>query len=196
MASGGLNRLLCDVPTTPDGSVLTIGDAGAQGVHGIYVCDRPEMDVVMGTSQRALWVRTMGMHECSVYGELVRVRVFDGADRRGLGTLVFDGRLKVDSGILAIGDSRSPDRHLLFGPSSSVRISVFVHYAVEVLHLEDPAIGYPVSGPSHVNVLLQSDSGFAPAVAEVASPWWCRFDVRRLSAWVRGTRRTSRPCSP
>ena len=186
MASSGPNRVLCDVLTTPGGCVFTIEDAAARGTFGLHVGAEPDADVAVAAPQRALWVRTMDMHECSVFGRLVRVRVLDGADGHGLGTLVFDGRLRISSGVLAIGDARSPDRRVLFGPPSTVRVGVFVEYAVEVLHFDDPAIGYPVSGPSDVNVLLYGAAGFAPAVPDIARPRWRRIGSQCLGTWVAG----------
>jgi hypothetical protein len=178
MTPGGANRLLCDVLTTPDQYVVTIEDADAHGASGIHVCDALDSVVGVSAPQQVLWVHTMSMRECDVFGRRVRVRVFAGTDRRGLGTLAFDGRLNIASGALAVGDSRSPERQLMFGPPSIVGVGVFVEYAVEVLHLGDPAAGYPVSGPTDVNVLLYDGRGFTSAVADIVEPWWRRLCPR------------------
>ncbi|MCV7256840.1 hypothetical protein H7J86_32160 [Mycobacterium hackensackense] len=177
------NTLLCDVFTTPDGNMLTIEDPGAAGHAGTYV----HADLDSGTALeplRALWVHTMGAHECDQTGRRVRVRVLAGTDRLGLGTLVFDGQLTIGSGILAIGDARSPDRHLLVGPPSTVNVSVFAEYVVELLHFEDPDVGYPVSGPSDITVLLGGDPGITYIGPGTERPWW-----RRLGRWKSAPRR-------
>lgn len=80
-------------------------------------------------------VSTMDMHECSIFGRLVRV----------------------------------------LGSRSTARVGVFVEYAVDVLYFKDSSAGYPVSGPSDVNVLLYGDPGFAPAVTDLLRPWWRRI---------------------
>lgn len=183
MTPDGANRLLCDVLTTPDRYVVTIEDAGARGASGIHVQDEPHSVVEVSVPQQVLRVHTMGMHECDVFGRRIRVRVFAGTARRGLGILAFDGRLNIASGTLAIGDSRSPERQLLFGPPSILRTCIFFEYAVEALYMGDSSTGYPVSGPSDVNVLLYGDRGFTPAVADIARPWW-----RRLGSWRHSAR--------
>ncbi len=174
MTRGTFNTVLCDVFTTPDGNVLTIEDPSADGRAGIYVHEDFDSGIALAP-QRALWVHTLGVHECDIVGRRVRVRVLAGMDRRGLGTLLFDGQLNVGSGILAIGDSRSPDRHLLVGPPSTVGVSVFAENVVELLHFDDPDIGYPGSGPSDITVLLDRDPGFRYIACGAARPWWRRL---------------------
>ncbi|MDR3663147.1 MAG: hypothetical protein P4L86_22655 [Mycobacterium sp.] len=163
------NTLLCEAAITPDGSVMVIEDIGASGISGTYV--HADLDCGMGTVQNALWVHTMNVHECVVVGRPVSVRVFSGADTHGLGVPAFCGELNVASGVLAVGDRHNPGRQLLLGSPSVVRVSVFLGNDIEVVGFDNSGVGYPVSGPSEVNVLLHGDPGFAPAVADPKARW-------------------------
>ena len=112
------NVLLCDTGLAPDGCVVTIEDAGANGSAGTYV--HRDIDFGVDLPQPALWVHTMTIHECDLVGRLVHVRVLAGLDTLGLGELAFDGQLTVPSGIIAVGDERDPGRQLLCGSPSTV----------------------------------------------------------------------------
>lgn len=167
--------LLCDLQATPDGCVLTIEDADAHRTPdglGVYLHgDRnTDTDIDATEPQRALWIRTMNIHECTTLGRLVRVRVLTGIKpHHRLGELAFNGHLDISSGILAIGDTRSPDRHLLSGPPSILRVSVYTSHTAEFIDDD-----YPVSGPSDITVLIHGDPHFRHAVADIPAPWWKR----------------------
>ncbi|WGI30894.1 hypothetical protein QDT91_16575 [Mycolicibacterium aubagnense] len=171
------NTLLCDAEIAPDGSVVVIEDVGANGLSGVYV--HPDIDGDGGTA-RALWVHTMGIHECDLVGRLVRVRVFAGSDARGLGVPTFDGRLDIASGVLALGDRHNRTRQLLFGAPAVVPVRVFLGNEIDTIRFGDSESRYPVSGPSEVNVLLPADAGFVHALGYPMPRWsWRRRSRRR-----------------
>jgi len=87
------NKLLCDTMIAPDGSIVVIEDAGAAGVSGTYV--HAGIDPSPETTQRALWVHTMNVHECDLVDRRVRVRVLAGDLTADLGDLAFDGHLNI-----------------------------------------------------------------------------------------------------
>lgn len=177
------NTLLCDAEIAPDGSVVVIEDVGANGLSGVYV--HPDIDGDGGTA-RALWVHTMGIHECDIVGRLVRVRVFAGSDARGLGVPTFDGRLDIASGVMALGDRHNPTRQLLFGAPAVVHVSVFLGNDIETIQFGDSESRYPVSGPSEVNVLLRGDPGFVHALGYPMPRW----------SWLHRSRRRGRGSPP
>lgn len=150
------NKLLCDSMIAPDGSIVVIEDAGAAGVAGSYV--HAGIDPSPETTQTALWVHTMNVHECDLVGRGVRVRVLSGDHITDLGDLAFDGHLNIASGLLAIGDRRNPDRQILVGPSEVVHVSVFVGNDIEAVCFDDAEASYPLSGPSELTVLLHGDA--------------------------------------
>ncbi len=156
-----MNTLLCDTGLAPDGCIVTIEDAGANGSAGTYV--HRDIDYDGYLPQPALWIHTMSIHECDLVGRLVHVRVLAGFDTRGLGELAFDGQLTVPSGIIAVGDVRDPGRQLLCGSPSTVDISVYVDPDVDTIRFDNPPGEYPASGPSEVTVLLHGDPGFTQA---------------------------------
>jgi len=169
--------LLCEAEIAPDGSVVVIEDVGAKGLSGVYV--HPDVDGDGGTAH-ALWVHTMGIHECELVDRLVRVRVFSGSDTRGFGTPAFAGRLDIASGVLALGDRHNRTRQLLFGTPTVVQISVFLGTEIETIRFGGAAIGYPVSGPSEVNVLLGGDTDFVHAIGYPVPRWsWLHHRLRR-----------------
>lgn len=150
------NKVLCDIMIAPDGSIVVIEDAGASGVSGTYVHSgidpRPE------TTQRALWVHTMNVHECDLVGRRVRVRVLSGDDTGALGDLAFDGQLNIASGLLSIGDRRNPDRQILVGSAGVIPVSVYVGNDIDAVCFDDSDASYPISGPSEITVLLRGDT--------------------------------------
>ncbi|WP_155925687.1 hypothetical protein [Mycolicibacterium sp. CBMA 234] len=146
----------------PDGGIVVIEDVGASAISGTYV--HADIDPGPETVHRALWVYTMSVHECDVIGRRVRVRVFSGSDTNGLGALAFDGHLNIASGLLAIGDRRDPDRRLLLGPPSVLRVSVFVDDDIDAICFDDSGVSYPPSGPSGITLLLHADSWLAYAM--------------------------------
>ena len=154
------NKLLCDSEIAPDGSVVVIEDVGANGLSGVIV--HPELGGD-GVVTRALWVHTMNVHECDLAGRLVRVRVYSGADTRGLGVRAFDGQVDIATGVLALGDRHNRTRQLLFGTPQVVRVSVFLGNEIETVQFGDSESRYPVSGPSEVNVLLHEETDFVQA---------------------------------
>ena len=170
------NQLLCDTAITPDGCIVTIEDVGCNGTPAAYV--RQDGALTPGTPVHALWVHTMGAHECDTVGRRVRVQVLAGSRASDAGDLVFDGYLTVASGVIAIGDARNPDRKLLFGRPGRVRVRVFVTDKVEVVHFTDPPGEYPISGPSDVTVLLPDDAGFTRAIGNATTGWKQRILLR------------------
>ncbi|WP_418002239.1 hypothetical protein ACNO8X_18925 [Mycobacterium sp. PDNC021] len=170
------NKLLCDAEIAPDGSVVVIEDVGANGLSGVYV--HQDVDGVGGTA-RALWVHTMGIHECDLAGKLVRVRVYSGSDSRGLGMPAFDGQLDIASGVMALGDRHNRTRQLLFGAPAVVPVKVFLGTEIETIRFGDSESRYPVSGPSEVNVLLPEDTGFVHALGYPMPRWSWLLRPRR-----------------
>lgn len=84
-----------------------------------------------------------------------------------------DGAMTIPSGVIAVGDVRNPDRHLLFGSPAVIRVRVFVADTVDLIHFRCPPADYPVSGPSDITVLLPDDPAFSYAVANTSRPpWW------------------------
>lgn len=161
------NRLLCDTAIAPDGCVVVIEDVGAKGMSGTYV--HADIDPNAQTVQGALWVHTMSAHECDIVGRQVRVRVFSGSDTDGLGAPAFDGRLNISSGVLAIGDRRNPDRQLLIGPPSVIRVSVFVGNDIDAICFDDSGVSYPTSGPSEITLLLHGDTWHTYTMRDTAT---------------------------
>lgn len=178
------NRLLCDIDIGPDGDVVEIGDVGAQRGMSTYVRAGFDFDGTDDLPRHALWVHTMNCYECDLIGKLVRVRIMAGADVRGLGQVAFDGELHVPSGILAVGGSRNPTRHLLFGSPTVVRVRVFTPREPEAIHFTNALADYPASGPGSVNLLLPPNPGFAQAVGNTT--------VGRIGPIWRGLRRPGR----
>ncbi|MEH3131587.1 MAG: hypothetical protein PGN27_16690 [Mycolicibacterium neoaurum] len=158
-----MNTLLCDARVTPDGSVVVIEDVGAHGRASAYV-DGTASTVDRVGSVHALWVRTLSVHEAELLSTGVRARVLVGSDTRGLGRLVFRGPLTVGSGVLAIGDARSPDRQLLFGEPATLHVSVFTETTIETIYFDHPPAEFPTSGPSVITVLIAENPGFSHAV--------------------------------
>lgn len=184
-----MNTVLCDARVTPDGSLVVIEDVGARGLGSVYLDgDTPVEDRVGPV--HALWVRTMSVHEVELLGAGVRVRVLVGADTGGLGTLVFRGALTVGSGVLAIGDARSPDRQLLFGAPATLHVSVLVENSMGTVHFTHPPEDYPVSGPSDIAVLIADNPGFNHAVCNTT---FGRQWFRRLPDLLCSWRNPARP---
>ncbi|MGJ6127051.1 hypothetical protein QN239_31165 [Mycolicibacterium sp. Y3] len=175
------NTVLCDVQVTPDGAVVVIEDVGARGVPGIYAHEAIGCVVTPPRPVHAIWVRTMSMFDGELLGHQVRVRVLVGTDTRGLGRPVYQGEFTVASGVLAIGEARNPDRQLLFGIPATLRVTVLVETADEVIHFSDPPADYPVSGPTGVTVLIEDNPGFTHAVSNTVlrRRWWLRWPVIR-----------------
>jgi hypothetical protein len=169
MAVRAATKLLCDIMIAPDGAVITLEDAGAKGVTSTHVST--EVNPVPATVQRSLRVRTMTRDECDVAGRQIRVRVLSGADTGGLGVRAFDGHLNIDSGMLAIGDRRNPDRQLLVGPSGVIGVSVFVGNDIDAICFEESGAGYPTSGPSEVTVLLHGNSWHTYTLRNTVARW-------------------------
>lgn len=184
-----MNTVLCDARVTPDGSVVVIEDVGARGLGNAYL-DGATPVVDRAGPVHTLWVRTMSVHEAELLGAGVRARVLVGTDTDGLGTLVFRGELAVGSGVLAIGDARSPDRQLLFGAPATLHVSVYTENAMGTVHFTHPPEDYPVSGPSDVVVLIADNPGFSHAVCNTTfgRPW-----LRRLSELLCSWRNPARP---
>ncbi len=183
-----MNALLCDARVTPDGSVLAIEDVGARGLGGVYV-DGAASTVDRAGSVHALWVRTMSVHEAELLGRRVRARVLVGSDTRGLGRLVFRGPLTIGSGVLAIGDARSPDRQLLFGEPATLHVSVFIETSIRTIYFTHPPAEFPTSGPSDITLLIADNPGLSPAVGNTT---FGRARFRRLSELLTARRRP--PC--
>lgn len=187
------NTVLCDAQVTPDGAVVVIEDVGARGVPGIYAHEAMGCVVTPPRPMHAIWVHTMSMFDGELLGHQVRVRVLVGTDTRGLGRPVYQGELTVASGVLAIGEARNPDRQLLFGIPTTLRVTVLVETADEVIHFSDPPADYPVSGPTDVTVLIEDNPGFTHAVSNTVlrRRWWLRWPAIR-----RKLHRSSRPPVP
>lgn len=178
------NRLLCDAEIAPDGCIVVIEDVGAKGLSGVYV--HQDTDGNDGTA-RALWVHTMGIHECELVDRLVRVRVFSGSNTRGFGKPAFDGRLDIASGVLAVGDRHNRTRQLLFGTPTVVQVSVFLGNEIETIQFGGAASGYPVSGPSEVNVFLHGETDFVHALGYPVPRWsWRHHRFRRRGRDLSG----------
>lgn len=171
-----MNTVLCDAHVTPDGSVVVIEDVGARGLGSAYV-DGATPTVDRASPVHALWVRTMSVHEAELLGTRVRARVLVGTDTCGLGTLVFHGALTVGSGVLAIGDARSPDRQLLFGEPAVLDIRVFAENSLSTVHFTHPPGDFPISGPSDITVLIADNPGFSHAARNTTfgRPWFRRL---------------------
>ncbi|TQK31850.1 hypothetical protein FBY28_4895 [Arthrobacter sp. SLBN-53] len=177
-----MNTVLCDARVTPDGSVVVIEDVGARGLGSVYL-DGATPVVDRAEPVHTLWVRTMSVHEAELLGAGVRARVLVGTDTGGPGTLVFRGELAVGSGVLAIGDARSPDRQLLFGAPATLHVSVFTENCLGTVHFTHPPEDYPVSGPSDVVVLIADNPGFNHAVCNTTfGRSWFRLLPKHLSS--------------
>ncbi|MDX1874761.1 hypothetical protein SBI67_21795 [Mycolicibacterium sp. 120266] len=170
---------------------MVIEDVGARGVPGVYAQESIDWGFTASRPVHAIWVRTMSMFDGELLGRQVRVRVMTGSDARGLGVPVYRGELTVASGVLAIGEARNPDRQLLFGTPATLRVTVLVDTADEVIHFSDPPADYPVSGPTDVTVLIADNPGFTHAVSNTVMrrQWWLRWPAIRFkvhrSSWPR-----------
>jgi hypothetical protein len=81
----------------------------------------------------------------------------------------------------------------LFGIPTTLRVTVLVETADEVIHFSDPPADYPVSGPTDVTVLIEDNPGFTHAVSNTVlrRQWWLRWPAIR-----RKLHRSSRPSVP
>ncbi len=153
MANG--NELLLDVDVDPWGSTISIEDLDTDVRPGVP--DGFKTEIWCYSTLHSIDVYTMSQDESETIDRLVRVQVFRGADPASLGEQVFDGKLELTTGTLAVGaylGTPPEEQQLHLGPGIA-HLQIYTMKTIETVHygLREPG-EYPISGPTDVNVLI------------------------------------------
>lgn len=147
------NELLLDVEVFPWGSTVSIEDLDTEDQAGVP--DGAKTTVWCWATTHAIDVYTMSEDESDDAERLVRVRVYRGTDTAGLGDRVFNGKLELTTGVLAVGayiGTPPPQQQLELGPGV-IDLQIFTAKTVQTVRT-GRADEYPISGPTDITVLI------------------------------------------